>query len=677
MTPSRVYLSTTIPYVNSRAHLGHALELVQADVLARHHRRLGDDVRFQSGTDDNSLKNVLAAEAAGCSTRELVAANGRAFAELSGPLALSFDDYIHTSTDPRHQPGVERLWRACAARGDLYRKDYAGLYCVGCERFCKPAELTAGRCPEHGSRPQLIAERNWFFRLSRYAGQLQELIGSGRLRIEPAARRNEVLGFIAGGLEDFSASRSTERARGWGIGVPGDRGQVIYVWWDALGNYITAPGYGTGSGDYQRWWAGADRRIHLVGKGVLRFHAVYWPAILLSAGEPLPTEIVVHDYLTAGGRKISKSAARGDPDNRLERGDRAGLTVQAEPTIQAELTDPVELVARYGTDAVRWWLLSAVPRVGDTDFTAGKLVQRANRDLANGLGNLVSRVTSLARARYQTRPGPAQVPAPPAADAVAQDPVAKHAVAGAPVAGDAVAQDPVAKHAVAGAPVAGDAVAQDPVAKHAVAGAPVAGDAVAALSRAVGQAPGLVREALDGFDFRAAIAACWQIVELANRYAEITEPWHLARAARAGDTAAADQLDGVLATLLHACRALAGELSPFVPDLAGRIAAACGGPDGVLPEPGPLFPRLTVVPDAVVPDAVVPDAVVPDAVVPDAVVPDAVVPDPVAPDAVVPDAVVPDAVVPDPVAPDPVARNPVVPDPVAPGAAPALVARDE
>jgi len=571
MTPSRVYLSTTIPYVNSRAHLGHALELVQADVLARHHRRLGDDVRFQSGTDDNSLKNVLAAEAAGCSTRELVAANGRAFAELSGPLALSFDDYIHTSTDPRHQPGVERLWRACAARGDLYRKDYAGLYCVGCERFCKPAELTAGRCPEHGSRPQLIAERNWFFRLSRYAGQLQELIGSGRLRIEPAARRNEVLGFIAGGLEDFSASRSTERARGWGIGVPGDRGQVIYVWWDALGNYITAPGYGTGSG-YQRWWAGADRRIHLVGKGVLRFHAVYWPAILLSDGEPLPTEIVVHDYLTAGGRKISKSAARGDPDNRLERGDRAVLTVQAEPTIQAELTDPVELVARYGTDAVRWWLLSAVPRVGDTDFTAGKLVQRANRDLANGLGNLVSRVTSLARARYQTRPGPAQVPAPPTGDAPARDPVARHAPAGDPVARD-----------------------------------PVAGDAVAALSRAVGQAPGLVREALDGFDFRAAIAACWQIVELANRYAEVTEPWHLARAARAGDTAAADQLDGVLATLLHACRALAGELSPFVPDLAARIAAACVGPDGVLPEPRPLFPRLTVVPDPVVPDPVTPD----------------------------------------------------------------------
>jgi len=363
MTTSRIYLSTTIPYVNARAHIGHALELVQADVLARHHRRLGEQVRFQSGTDDNSLKNVLAAEAAGYTTQELVTVNGRAFAELAGPLALSWDDFIHTSTDPRHRPGVERLWRASAERGDLYLRDYEGLYCVGCEQFYKPSELDDGRCPEHGTRPDVVAERNWFFRLSRYAAELRELIESGRLRIQPAARRNEVLGFLAAGLEDISISRSIDRARGWGIPVPGDPSQVIYVWWDALGNYITALGYGTGAEDYQRWWAGADRRVHLVGKGVLRFHAVYWPAILLSAGEPLPTEIVVHDYLTAGGRKISKSAG-------------------------ADLADPVAVTGEYGTDAVRWWLLREVPRVGDADFTTQRLVDRANQDLANGLGNL-------------------------------------------------------------------------------------------------------------------------------------------------------------------------------------------------------------------------------------------------------------------------------------------------
>ena len=360
MTTSRVYLSTTIPYVNSKAHLGHALELVQADVLARHHRRIGDEVRLQSGTDDNALKNVLAAQAAGCSTRDLVAVNGRAFAELSGPLALSYDDFIHTSTDPRHRPGAERLWLACAARGDLYRKDYQGLYCVGCEQFYKPAELTDGRCPEHGTAPELVAERNWFFRLSRYGEQLEELIGSGRLRIEPAARRNEVLAFIRAGLEDISVSRSVSRARGWGIPVPGDAGQVIYVWFDALAYYLT------GAGD---WWRADVRREHVIGKGILRFHAVYWPAILCSAGLPLPDAVHVHDYLTVDGAKISKSGPSS--------------------------ADPAELVARYGSDAVRWWLTSEVPRVGDVDFTEARLTHRHDTDLAGGLGNLVNRTAAL------------------------------------------------------------------------------------------------------------------------------------------------------------------------------------------------------------------------------------------------------------------------------------------
>jgi methionyl-tRNA synthetase len=384
------FLSTTIPYVNAQPHLGFALELVQGDVLARHGRQAGDQVRYQTGTDDNSLKNVLAAEAEGISPATLVGRNAAAFAGLREPLALSFDDFIRTSSDPRHRPGVERLWRACVARGDLYLKHYEGRYCVGCEQFYKPSELAGGRCPEHGTVPDVVAEQNWFFRLSRYAGQLHDLISSGRLRIEPAARRNEVLGFIAGGLEDFSVSRSTARARGWGIPVPGDPDQVIYVWWDALGNYITSLGYGTGSPDYQRWWADAGRRVHLVGKGVLRFHAVYWPAILLSAGEPLPTAILVHDYLTIGGSKISKS----------------GL---AAPTGGAagETADPVALVERYGTDAVRWWLLREVPRLDDADFTAARLVARANEDLANDLGNLVSRVVTLV---HRCRNG--RVPAP-------------------------------------------------------------------------------------------------------------------------------------------------------------------------------------------------------------------------------------------------------------------------
>lgn len=374
---TRSYLTTTIPYVNARPHLGFALELVQADVLARHRRQLGDDVRLLTGTDDNSLKNVLAAEAEGVAVQELVDRNAAAFQELAGPLELSFDDFIRTSSDPRHRVGVERLWQRCDAAGDLYRKHYEGLYCVGCEQFYTADDLIDGRCPDHGTEPQLVAEENWFFRLSRYAEPLRELITSGQLRIEPVSRRNEVLSLIEGGLHDFSISRSQQRARGWGIPVPGDPEQVVYVWWDALGNYVTSLGYGTDEADFTHWWEQSDNRIHLVGKGVVRFHAVYWPAMLLSAGLPLPTQVLVHDYLTVDGRKLSKSS---------------GTTI-----------DPAELAAEVGADAVRWWLLRDVPRVGDADFTRERLVNRANNDLAGGVGNLVNRVVTMIHRYYDGR----------------------------------------------------------------------------------------------------------------------------------------------------------------------------------------------------------------------------------------------------------------------------------
>jgi len=510
MSKPDIYLSTTIPYINGRPHLGHALEFVQADVLARHYRATGHAVRLQSGTDDNSLKNVLAAAAEGTDVADLVSRNSAAFEALAGPLQLSFDDFIRTSSDPRHRPGVERFWRACAARGDLYRKSYQGLYCTGCEQFYRPAELDGGRCPEHGTEPDTVSEENWFFRLSRYADRLYEETTSGRLRIEPAARRHEVLAFIDGGLEDFSASRPASRAGGWGIPVPGDPGQVIYVWWDALGNYITSLGYGDSEDApaWRRWWAGPGQRIHLAGKGVLRFHAVYWPAMLLSAGLPLPTAIYVHDYLTIGGAKISKSAAG--------------------PAVRA--AGPAALTAAYGTDAVRWWLLREVPRTGDADFTPERLVTRANEDLANGLGNLVSRVTSMVH-RYR----------------------------------DGVA------------PASGDA-------------APAA---AARLAAACQRLPGEVAAALARPDFRAATAALASVIGQANRCIEDTAPWRLARSAADGDEAAARELETVLAVLVAACRTLATELTPFLPGLAARVAAACtAGPASRLPAPEPLYPRL-------------------------------------------------------------------------------------
>ena len=482
------YITTTIPYVNARPHLGFALELVQADVLARHRRRT-EAVRFQAGTDDNSLKNVLAAEAAGEGVQEFVDRLAAEFVGLAGPLSLSVDDVIRTSRDPRHRAGVERLWRACAESGDLYRRHYEGLYCVGCEQFYGEAELVDGRCPEHGTHPQRVSEENWFFRLSRYAGKLHELISGGGLRIEPAERRNEVLAFIAGGLEDFSVSRSVDRARGWGIPVPGDPGQVVYVWWDALGNYITALDYGHDGAGYRTWWAGDGRRVHLAGKGVLRFHAVYWPAMLLSAGLPLPDEILVHGYLTANGQKISKSA---------------GVTV-----------DPVALVEDYGVDAVRWWLLREVPRTGDADFTVERLVARADDELANGLGNLVNRVVSMVR-RYR------------------------------------------------------DGVV------------PVC-DGSGELGEACREAPRLVGAALDDFDFRRATSAVWRTVDEANRYVNRVRPWELAKADD-------PRLDGVLAELVRACRAVSDALEPFLPDAADRVARQCAGER--LPPPSPVFRRL-------------------------------------------------------------------------------------
>ncbi len=214
MTQAGFYITTAIPYVNAEPHLGHALELVQADALARHRRLRGQPVRFLTGTDDNALKNVAAARAAGQQVREFVDRNAERFAALRGPLALSFDDFIRTSADPRHRPGVERLWRQCAASGDFYRRHYQGLYCAGCEQFCDPAELPGGACPEHRVPPEPVAEENWFFRLSRYTGRLLAVLESGQVRIEPAVRRNEVLAFVRAGLADFSVSRPAGRAAG-------------------------------------------------------------------------------------------------------------------------------------------------------------------------------------------------------------------------------------------------------------------------------------------------------------------------------------------------------------------------------------------------------------------------------------------------------------------------------
>ena len=375
---ARRYITVSIPYVNAAPHLGYALELVQADALARLYRAAGHDVRLLGGTDDHALKNALAAEAAGVDTQSFVDANAARFQQLQEPLGVQFDDFIRTSVDPRHRPTVEALWELTASNGDFYRRLYEGEYCVGCEQFYADDELVAGRCPEHETPTELVAEENWFFRLSRYQKQLEDLIVSGQLRIEPTVYANEVLSFVRSGLSDISVSRSQERAHGWGLRVPGDPSQVVYVWWDALANYISALDFGGDRQLYEHWWRHSDDRTHIIGKGILRFHAVYWPALLLSAGQPLPTTIFVHPYLTANGRKLSKSTGN--------------------------LVDPVEVAARFGTDALRWWLLSDVPRAADADYTDQRLVERHDVDLANGVGNLATRVVSMVHRFRDGRP---------------------------------------------------------------------------------------------------------------------------------------------------------------------------------------------------------------------------------------------------------------------------------
>ncbi|MBI5621026.1 methionine--tRNA ligase [Candidatus Gottesmanbacteria bacterium] len=365
----KFYLTSAIPYVNSFPHVGHALEFIQTDAIARYHKLLGEDVLTLSGGDENALKNVQAAEKAGAPAQEFVDKNNKLFEELTIKLNARYDVWQKGSDQIHHFPSSQKLWEQCAQNDDIYQKSYEGLYCIGCETFYDPEELNEhGECVEHPGKPlEKVKEKNWFFRLSNYEKPIKDMIQNGQLDIVPQKRKNEVLAFLDRGLQDISISRSNERAKNWGVTVPGDPTQRIYVWFDALNIYQSGIGFGWDETTYEKWWP-AD--LHVIGKGITRFHAVYWPAFLLSAGLSLPKKIFVHEYFTVNGQKMSKTLGN--------------------------VIDPMMLIEKYGVDPLRYYFLAKFSPFNDGDFSEAEFKKTYNADLANGLGNLVARVAKLA-----------------------------------------------------------------------------------------------------------------------------------------------------------------------------------------------------------------------------------------------------------------------------------------
>ncbi|MEK7148318.1 MAG: methionine--tRNA ligase [Patescibacteria group bacterium] len=377
MSEKKFYITTSLPYMNARLHIGHAYEFVLTDILARYHRGIGDKTFLLTGSDEHGDKIVRAAQKDGTGTQAFVNKNVSSFKELLKKLAISNDMFIRTSDQEHHWPGAQKLWRSLEEAGDIYKGTYKGLYCVGCEAFVTEKELVNGKCVHHDTAPEHIEEENYFFRLSKYGLEIKRLIEEGILKISPHSKVNEMVALIVGSsgesvLGDVSISRP-ERAIPWGIPVPGDPTQVMYVWCDALSNYISALGYGSGNEEkFKTFWP-AD--IQVIGKDIVRFHALLWPAFLLSAKLPLPREIFVHGFITSGGKKMSKSIG-----NVLESDD---------------------FINEYGVDALRYYFARELSPTEDGDLTREKFKEAYNANLANGLGNLVSRTLKMSEQYFE------------------------------------------------------------------------------------------------------------------------------------------------------------------------------------------------------------------------------------------------------------------------------------
>jgi methionyl-tRNA synthetase len=366
----KFFLTTAIDYVNSRPHLGTAYEKVTADVIARYKRLAGFDTYFLMGNDEHSQNVFRRAQELGQEPLAYCDDMERVFTAVWRRLDVSYDDFIRTTDARRHRPAVQRMAQACYDAGDIYEGLYEGWYCVSCEAFKQEKDLIDGHCPIHPTiKPEWIREKNWFFRLSKYQHRLLEFYRANPSFIEPDVRRNEILRLVEAGLEDISVSRA---GQSWGIPLPFDRDSVVYVWFDALINYAAAVGYGWDEDRLRTWW---PANLHIIGKDITRFHCVIWPAMLMSAGLPLPGQVFGHGWISVANQRMSKSLGN--------------------------VVDPVEAAERCGVDALRLYLTKEVPYGGDGDFTFERLDEKYNADLANNLGNLVSRVTAMT-SRYRS-----------------------------------------------------------------------------------------------------------------------------------------------------------------------------------------------------------------------------------------------------------------------------------
>jgi methionyl-tRNA synthetase len=499
MTKTRetYYITTPIYYPSANLHVGHTYCTVMADAMARFKRLQGYDVMFLTGTDEHGQKIQQIAEAAGVSPQEYVDGIVAGVKELWAAMEISYDDFIRTTED-RHKRRVQEIFKRIYEAGDIYRGVYEGWYCTPCESFWTDTQLRDGKCPDCGREVVLANEDAYFFRLSAYADRLLALYEEHPEFLEPETRRNEMTQFIGQGLEDLCISRSSFD---WGIEVPIEEGQVIYVWLDALSNYITALGWPAVDGTpgeydkYDKYWP-AD--VHLVGKEIVRFHSIIWPAMLMSLGYPLPKKVLGHGWLLLDGGKLSKS--------KLAEGEQGGANGG-----RRNIVDPVELIDRYGVDALKYFLLREYTFGQDGQFTTETMLRRVNGDLANDLGNLLSRTTGMNGKYFDgvvTRSG-VLFPDGPVTSADALPP---------------------------------ETGAED----------------AALISFALGAADKVV-DHMDRFEFNRALEAIWELIARSNKYIDETEPWALAK-----DEGGAERLNQVLYHLAESLRVVSVLIQPYL-----------------------------------------------------------------------------------------------------------------